>query len=144
TPAVAEATADSGKPQPKVSTQTSAGAEAALCQDSTSTPGAPSGAIQRSTLASSTASRTASPRLPRSAARRQAKPMSPKLSTTRQKTVHRIGAIIEARPMPFASRRRPARRRKGTAQSFAMSEEGVEPAADSGAEAVAARHERLL
>src|SRR5664279_2001421 len=93
---VADGAADSGTPQPKVSTQTSAGANAAFRQVSTSTRGAPRGAIQVSALASSTASRTASPRLPRSAAKRQAKPISPKLSTTRQKTVHRIADIIEA------------------------------------------------
>ena len=38
-----------------------------------------------------------SPRPARSAARRQHTPMSPKLSTTRQKRSQRIGAIIEAR-----------------------------------------------
>src|SRR5450830_1935999 len=78
--------------QPKASTSTSAGASEAMvpggkgvCQGRTVTPACPCGAIQARALASSTHSRTCSPRRASSADRRQQTPRSPGLSMTVQK-----------------------------------------------------------
>src|SRR5450830_126431 len=78
--------------QAKASTSTSAGASEAVvpggkgvCQGRTVTPACPCGAIQARALASSTHSRTCSPRRASSADRRQQTPRSPWLAMTVQK-----------------------------------------------------------
>src|SRR5436190_7667598 len=92
-------TKGAGGSQPKASITTSPGSVSGGCavHGSSSTPGAPCGAIHASGAGSSIHRRTLSPRSPRSAASRQQTPMSPKLSMTRQKMSQRMGRIIGGR-----------------------------------------------